>query len=126
MDQSFSRLFLVIGAGYLLIGVGLGMWMGGTGEFRLAPVHAHINLVGFVLMTAFGLILRVIPGMATSALARWHFWAFQVGTLILVIGLYLLISERMAESTVGPVMLMAEVLVVLGLLAFGANLWKHA
>lgn len=126
MTTNYTRWFLVIGSVYLVIGVSIGMYMGGTGEFRLAPVHAHINLVGFALMSIFGLIFRAIPTMATNTLGKVHFWAFQAGALILVAALYLLISERVAESTVGPAILIGEVLVAVGVLAFVANLYKHA
>lgn len=126
MTTNYSRWFLVIGSLYLLVGVGIGMYMGGSGDHRLAPVHAHINLVGFVLMSVFALIFRAIPAMATESLAKAHFWLFQSGALILVVALYLLISERVAEATVGPAILVGEVLAFAGLLAFVANLWRHA
>jgi hypothetical protein len=126
MTSNYPRWFLVIGSAYLMTGVMLGMYMGGTGEFRLAPVHAHINLVGFVLMSVFALILRAIPGMVDTILAKAHFWLFQVGAFLLVAALYLLISERAAESTIGPVIFLGEVLVFAGLAAFVVNLYRHA
>ncbi len=42
--MNISRLYLLIGSLYLLVGVILGMYMGGAQNFELAPVHAHINL----------------------------------------------------------------------------------
>ena len=45
--MDISRGFLVMGACYLLVGVLFGMYMGGSGDHSLAPVHAHINLLGF-------------------------------------------------------------------------------
>jgi len=126
MTTNYARWFLVIGSLYLVIGIGIGMYMGGTGEFRLSPVHAHINLLGFVLMSIFGLIFRALPAMATNTLGKVHFWAFQIGALVLVAALYLLISERVAESTIGPAILIGEILVGVGVLAFVANLYKNA
>jgi len=126
MTTNYTRWFLVTGSLYLVIGIGIGMYMGGTGDFKLTPVHAHINLVGFVLMSLFGLIFRALPAMTSNTLGQVHFWAFQIGTLVLVAALYLLISERMAESTIGPVILIGEVFVAVAVLAFVANLYKHA
>ena len=126
MTTNYARWFMVIGSLYLVVGIGIGMYMGGSGQFRLAPVHAHINLVGFVLMTVFGLIFRAIPAMATQTLAKVHFWAFQAGALIMVCSLYLLISERVAEGTIGPVLLISEILAAIGVLAFVVNLYRHA
>jgi len=126
MATDFSRAFLVIGSLYLLIGVVVGMYMGGSSDYTLAPVHAHINLVGFVLMALFGLIYRQIPSMARTLAGKAHFWMFQIGALILVITLYLLISETVTPAVFGPVILVSELLVLGGLIAFAVNLFRHA
>lgn len=126
MTANYPRWFLVIGAVYLLVGVALGTYMGGRGDFTLAPVHAHINLVGFALMSIFGLILRVIPAMAATGLAKVHFWLFQAGALIMITGLWLLISQTVPEATIGPVLLVGEVLVAGGVIAFFINLLQRA
>lgn len=41
-----------------LTGMSLGLWMGMRGDFTLVPVHAHINLLGWVTMTLYGLYHR--------------------------------------------------------------------
>ena len=61
--MNISRGFLVIGSLYLLVGIVFGMYMGGTGDHSLAPLHAHINLLGFALMMIFGLVYRQFPEM---------------------------------------------------------------
>lgn len=38
--------FLLLASLMLVIGVTLGVVMGATHDFQLAPVHAHVNLVG--------------------------------------------------------------------------------
>lgn len=47
-----------IGAVSALTGMGLGIRMGIIQDFQLAPVHAHINLLGWVTMSLFGLYHR--------------------------------------------------------------------
>lgn len=39
-------------------GMSLGIYMGLNGDFALAPVHAHINLLGWVTMALYGLYHR--------------------------------------------------------------------
>ena len=39
-------------------GMSLGIWMGMNEDFTLAPVHAHINLVGWVTLSLYGLYHR--------------------------------------------------------------------
>ena len=67
-DMDISRGFIVMGAVYLVVGIVLGAYMGGSGDHSLAPVHAHINLLGFTLMTVFGFGYRLIPGLAEGTL----------------------------------------------------------
>lgn len=124
--MNISRMFLITGSLYLLVGIGFGMYMGGSGDHSLAPLHAHINLLGFTLMTLFGLGYRLIPGLADSGLAKGHFWLHQAGALILLIGLFLLMTGRVPEATIGPVFPFAELAVLLGALIWTVNLFRLA
>lgn len=124
--MNISRMFLLIGSLYLLVGIGFGMYMGGSGDHSLAPLHAHINLLGFTLMTIFGLGYRLIPGLADTFLAKGHFWLHQIGALVLLIGLFLLMTGRVAEASVGVVFPVAELAVWIGVLCWAANLFRTA
>ena len=115
-----------MGCVYLVIGILIGIYMGGSGDHSLTPVHAHINLLGAVFMVIFGVLYRLMPGLAQGWMGASHFWLFQLGALILMAGLYLMISGKMAESTVGPILMVAELAVLLGAVIFTANLWKQA
>ena len=39
---------------YALAGMALGMFMGASGDHSLAPVHAHINLLGWATLALMG------------------------------------------------------------------------
>jgi hypothetical protein len=116
--MNISRGFIVAGAVYLIVGIGFGAYMGGSGDPSLAPVHAHINLLGFTLMTAFGVAYRVIPGLAEGLLPNLHFWLHQIGTLLLLTGLFLMMTGQVAEATIGQVFPVLE-----GAILIGAVLW---
>jgi hypothetical protein len=120
--MNVSRAFLCVGSLYLIVGIFLGMVMGGSGDHTLAPVHAHINLLGFTLMTVFGLAYRVIPALNDGWMPKAHFWLHQIGALVLLLGLFLMMSGRVAEATIGPVLGIAEGLVMIGILCWTANL----
>lgn len=124
--MALSRNFLIIGALYLVIGILLGSYMGASGDHALAPVHAHINLLGFTLMSVFGLIYRVFPEMAASALARAHFWLHQLGAVVLLVGLFLMMGQIASPDAVGPILPVAELAILLGTLAFLLNLLRAA
>ena len=124
--MSISRNFLLMGAAYLLVGVLFGMYMGGSGDHTLAPVHAHINLLGFTLMTVFGIAYRVIPGLADGLLPKLHFWLHQAGALVLLVGLFLLMSGKVAPETIGPIFPVAEAAVLVGVGLWLVNLFRRA
>lgn len=124
--MNISRNFLVIGGIYLLLGILLGSYMGGSGDHSLAPVHAHINLLGFTLMTVFGLGYRLIPTLAGTRLATAHFWLHQIGALVLLAGLLLLMTGALSEAAIGPVFPVAEIAVLAGVVCWVLNLLRRA
>lgn len=120
-----SRAFLVVGSLFLVVGISIGMYMGASGDHSLSPAHAHINLLGFTVMSIFGLVYRAYPAMAATALARAHFWLHFLGGLVLVVLLFLLLSGRITEAAMFPLAPIAEVMVMAGLLSFVYNLYRN-
>ncbi|MBA3909734.1 MAG: cytochrome-c oxidase [Rhodobacter sp.] len=124
--MNISRSFLIAGSVYLIVGILFGAYMGGSGDSTLTPVHAHINLLGFTLMTLFGLAYRLIPGLDEGLLPRLHFWLHQVGVLLLLLGLWLMITGKVAETTIGPVFPVLEGAILLGVVLWLVNLVRRA
>lgn len=123
--MSVSRNFMVVGSLFLVVGITFGIYMGGSGDHTFTPLHAHINLLGFTLMTVFGLVYRQFPAMAGNMLGKAHFWLHAVGTLVLVVMLYLLLSGKIAEASMAPVAPIAELAILLGVIGFAVNLWQN-
>jgi len=123
--MNISKGFLVAGSLYLLVGIGMGSYMGGSGDHTLAPVHAHINLLGFTLMSVFGLAYRVIPGLAEGWMPVAHFWLHQLGSLALLVALFLMMSGRVAETAIGPAFPVMEGAILLGAILWAVNLWSR-
>lgn len=124
--MSISRNFLVMGALYLVVGILFGAYMGGSGDHTLAPVHAHINLLGFTLMTVFGIAYRLMPALAEGLLPKLHFWLHQAGSLGLLLGLFLMMTGKVAEATIGPVFPVLEGAILLGAVLWLVNLIRRA
>jgi cbb3-type cytochrome oxidase subunit 1 len=122
--MNISRTYLLTGSLYLLVGIILGMYMGGKQDFTLAPVHAHINLLGFTLMTLFGVAYRVMPQLAGNLLAKVHFWLHQIGAFVMLIGLFLLMSGNMTPMTAEKILPVSEILVFFGMLAWAINVFR--
>lgn len=123
--MSTSRNFMVIATLYIIVGVGIGMYMGGSSDHTLTPVHAHINLLGFVLPMVFGIVYHLFPAAGGSTLARAHFWLHQIGALVLLVMLALLLTGRISEGAMVPLAPIAELAVMLGLVAFAVNVYRH-
>ena len=124
--MSVSRWFLVIGPVYMIVNVIIGSYMGASDDHALLPAHAHINLMGFVLMMIFGLTYHIFAEAGAGRLARVHFWLHQAGTLVLSVMLVLLFSGRITEEAMFPLAPLAELAVLLGLLCFLWNMIRHA
>ena len=84
--------FLKIAAIYLAIGVSMGLYMGITQSFKLHPVHAHINLLGWASMALFGVIYVQFPAAAETTLARIHFWMHNLALPVFMVALTFLLS----------------------------------
>jgi hypothetical protein len=123
--MNISRNFILVGGLYLVVGILLGMHMGASGNHAAAPAHAHINLLGFTLMTVFGLVYKVFPAMAEGRLAMAHFWLHLVGSLILLVMLYMMTTGMISEDAMVPLAPISELLILLGVLAFLWNVFRN-
>lgn len=124
--MNVTRGFLVIAPLYLIVGIGIGFHMSATQDHALTPAHAHINLLGFVLMMAFGLFYKAFPDAAAGTLARAHFWLHQAGTLVLTVMLVLLFTGRITEDAMFPLAPLGIVAVLIGVICFAVNAFRHA
>ena len=82
-----SNWFLRFGVFFALCGMGLGIHMAATHDHVLAPLHAHVNLLGWVTMFLAGLFYFVRPE-CDGRMAKVHLTLAVVGLLILGPGLY--------------------------------------
>lgn len=124
--MNVSRNFVLVGTLFLVIGIGFGIYMGASGKTDFAPLHAHLNLLGFVLPMVFALTYRGFPMMAESKLAGYHFWLHVVPAAVLLVMLYLLLNGSITEAGMAPIAPIAEVLILAGVLVFLWNAVKNA
>jgi hypothetical protein len=73
----------------LLIGMLAGVVMGMQQDFTLAPAHAHLNLVGGVLLFMFGLYYRLVPEAGRSTMAKVQGWLHIIGAILFPAGIAL-------------------------------------
>jgi hypothetical protein len=86
-----GSLMMCVSVVILLAGMFAGIVMGAQQNFVLAPAHAHLNLVGGVLLFLFGLYYRVIPAAGRMTLARIQGWLHIVGAVLFPAGIALVL-----------------------------------
>jgi len=92
--MSLAYRFFVAGIAFALTGMSLGTYMGIAQDFAYAPVHTHINLVGFVTLFLFGLYYRAEPANAAGRLPQSQFLCAIAGAILLPIGILGAVTGR--------------------------------
>ena len=117
--------FMLAGVLFAVVGMGVGIWMGTSGPdtFNYAPVHAHINLVGWASMFLFGLFYRGTPSAAGTVLANVHFWCALLGAILLVLGI---VGAVMPNPTLDLIVIPGSLLTLASMLIFLWVVWTAA
>ena len=79
--------FIKIAVVYLFAGAVPGPGDGHLGKFALAPVHAHLLLLGWASLALAGVVYHLYPAAATTRLATLHFWLHNLGLPVFMAGL---------------------------------------
>lgn len=94
--KRLSDRFLQLGVLAGTTGMLLGVWMGEAEDFTLMPVHAHINLLGWVSMMLYGIVYRAIPGAARGRLPTLHFLLNVASFVVMIPALTLVLLGNRA------------------------------
>jgi hypothetical protein len=109
--------FMLVASACLIVGVSMGIAMGVAHDFQFAPVHAHLNLLGWASLALFGLTYKAYPMLANSRLALIHLALSSVSALLFPAGIYFSIAHGAPGLAIG-----ASLVWFLGALLFFANL----
>ena len=113
----------IIAAVAALVGMSLGIFMGANEDFTLAPVHAHLNLLGWVSMFLYGLYYR--GGQhAPGRLARLQVGVAALGFPGMTGGLAILLTG--GGSVAYTLVMAGSILTISSMLLFMAVLLRDA
>lgn len=101
---------------YALTGMSLGMYMGGSGDHTMAPLHAHINLLGWASLALMGAFYGLAGARTPARLAWTNFGLSNVGNLMTLSMLAVILSGKTPSQ---PVLIGGQVFIVAGMLVFG-------
>lgn len=122
MGNALASRWLMMAVVYFVIGIGLGIHMGKTSDFVLAPVHAHINLLGWVSMAIFAIIYHIVGNRMLNRLAALHFWLYQIGVPVMLVTLaFYLQGNKALEPVVG----VSSIVVGIAVLVFAVNALRN-
>ena len=96
--------------------------MGANNDFLYAPVHAHINLIGWVTLALCGTFYTLTRDTYSPRLAWITFGLIATGVLVMIPTLSLLLKTG-DSATWGPLAGLAGGIVLLGMLTFAISVF---
>jgi hypothetical protein len=120
--KNVGSLFMRLAVIWFVAGVTLGIVMAASHNHSMFPVHAHINLLGWVSMSLFAAFYRAWPASAASPLAKWHFWLYVPAHFVMMVTLAILYS---GVAAIEPVLAAASFVVAAGVLCFAVLAWRE-
>ncbi|CAG0970323.1 hypothetical protein BURK1_01193 [Burkholderiales bacterium] len=115
--------FLRIAVVYLMVGAALGLYMGMTQKFTLAPVHAHLLLLGWASLALAGIVYHLYPAAGATRLAKAHFWIHNLVLPLFMIALAVFLS---GNPGAGPVVGLLAIAMLAGLVCLAVNVLVNA
>jgi hypothetical protein len=88
MEQKWSLRLIRYAALFGILGTFLGSHMSGGADYSLRPIHAHILLVGWLSVFAWGIFYRVYK-VKYKKLVAVHGWSAILGAFGLTFGMWM-------------------------------------
>ena len=123
----FAKAFIRASLLWFVAGIALGLAMAIHPAWIVyRPAHAHMNLVGFVVMMIFGVGYQMLPRffghpIHSRAMAEAHIWLANLGLAGLVAGFFL--APRIGQAGMSVVAIGGAVWAI-GALGFVYNMWR--
>lgn len=111
-----DRKFLLTAFGYAILGLALGIVMAASRNHGQTVTHAHIMLLGFVVSFTYAVAYRLWLPADTGRLGAAQYWLHQLGTLGLLIGLFLLYGGVVPLDTIDPLLAGSSIVVLVALI----------
>ena len=122
MKRSPGILWIKAAVIYFIMGVGLGIYMGASGDHLLVPVHAHFNLLGWASPAVIGLVYQQFPAAGSHRLATVQFWLHNAGLLAAML---LLVGFLRGNSSLDPLLGVASIVIGASVVLFAINVFQN-
>lgn len=112
--KGISLGFLLVGLVSVTIGMVWGIYMAKSGDHSTAPAHAHLNLIGFVIMAIAAFYYHNVPAAAEKMLAKIHLGVAVLGEVLIVPGIVMVLKgQGDALAAAGSFVTLAAMLIFL-------------
>ena len=101
---------------YALVGLALGIYMAATRNHGQLVTHAHVMLLGFVVSFIYAVCLKLWIKNTSSKMVVLQFTLHQVGTLFLLVGLFLMYGQQASIDDLELLLSLSSVAVLLAAL----------
>ena len=119
-----SAAFFLLGILFVFSGMALGQFMAASNDMLLAPVHAHVNLLGWATMALYGTFYALTKDTYSPKLAWTNFTLTAAGVIVMIPALTLLLQTG-DHAKWGPVAGMGGGLAMLGALIFAISAFRE-
>jgi hypothetical protein len=117
-----TRIWFRLALLYFVAGTGLGVFMGVSQDHAMFPVHAHLNLLGWVSLALTGFIYDRFPAAIATRLYPVHLWMYNLALPVAMISLALLFK---GYEAFGPVVGIASIVLFASIVTFVFNVWRN-
>jgi len=116
-----SSLSFRIAVIFALVGMGWGIQMAASQDHSAMPAHAHLNLLGWVMLFLFGVFYRLHPTLDESRIALVQVAVWVVGSAILAVGVAMV---HAGDAGGEPVAAISSIVVLLDMLLFALFVFR--
>lgn len=114
--MNLDRRYLLWSLCYAVLGMVLGIYMAASHNHAEFITHAHILLVGFAVSFTYGTIHKLWLAAPGRSLANVQFALHQASAIAMTGGLFLLFGNMVSAPTLEPILAVASIGVLLGML----------
>ena len=111
-----DKKYVIISLLYALTGLILGTIMAATKNHGHMVTHAHIMLLGFVTSFIYAVCYKLWITNGATKIALLQFLLHQLGTLLLLTGLFLMYAQIVPGDKLAPMMASSSIAIILSLI----------
>jgi hypothetical protein len=123
VSNSISLLYFRTAAVLLIVGMVFGIYMSASGNHAAAGAHAHLNLIGFVVMSVYGIFFALNPKKSTGRLPKILWGLNTIAAVVMFPSLVMLLNGHPGFE---PLVAAASFLALGGACLFAVLLFQPA